>query len=200
LCEEAVVVVRPFGVKLVLLVAACISLADAGAARAATVYFVVAERPEVRVLGDAYVLPLSADADIAHARDLIARGPDAAGAAIVCAEISAGADGINRDVLAAGQPLWDWHVSGFEGFGDMGIELTDGNPTQVGDDVQGWILNTRRSEDEATGHIGFWNYTVVAELPVTPTVPLPAALPVGCAGLFAIMAAQWWPRIRRRTR
>jgi hypothetical protein len=184
----------------VLLVAACVTLAAAGAARAATVNFVVAERPEVRVLGDSYVLPLDADTDIAHARDLIARGPDAAGAAIVFAEISAGADGINRNVLAPGQPLWDWHVSGFEGFGDIGIELTDGNPTQVGDDVQGWIVNTRRSEEETTGHIGFWNYTVVAELPVTPTVPLPAALPVGAAGLVVIMAAQWWPRIRRRGR
>jgi hypothetical protein len=162
------------------------------ASRAATVYFVVAERPEVAELGDSYVLPLSVDADIAHARDLIARGPDAAGAAIVFAEISAGADGINRDVLAPGQPLWDWHVSSFEGFGDIGIELIDGNPTQVGDDVQGWILNTRRSEDETTGHIGFWNYTVVAELPQTPTVPLPAALPLGAIGLIAIAAGKRW--------
>ena len=179
------------GRNLVPLVVAFATLVAAGAAHAATVYFVVAERPGVAVLGDSYVLPLSAEADIAHARDLIARGPDAAGAAIVFAEISAGPDGINRDVLALGEPPWEWHVSAFEGFGDIGIELIDGNPTQVGDDVQGWILNTRRSEDETTGHIGFWSYTVVGEL--TPSVPLPAALPLGAAGLVAVTALRRWP-------
>ena len=185
-------VVRMPGSHVVPLVAAVVAFLAAGPARGATVYFVVAERPEVKVLGDSYVLPLSAEADIAHARDLIARGADAAGSALVFAEISAGSDGVNRNVLAPGEPLWDWHVSRFEGFGDMGIELTDGNPTQVGDDVPGWIANTRTSETDTTGHIGFWNYTVVAELP-TPTVPLPAALPVGAIGLVAILAAKRWP-------
>jgi hypothetical protein len=187
------VVVRPSARSLVPLIAGLVALAVAGAARAATVYFVVAERPEVRELGDSYVLPLSVEADIAHARDLIARGPAGAGAAIVFAEISAGSDGVNRNVLAPAAPLWDWHVSAFEGFGDIGIELTDGNPTQLGDDVQGWIINTRRAEDETTGHIGFWTYTVVAELPQTPSVPLPAALPLGAVGLLAIIGARWWP-------
>ena len=174
-----------------LLVAAVLSAP--GVARAATVYFVVAERPGVVEIGDSFVLPLSAEADIAHARDLIARGPDAAGAAIVFAEISAGADGINRDVLAEGQPLWNWHVSAFEGFGDFGIELVDGNPTMVEEDVQGWILNTRRDESETVGHIGFWNYTVVAELDASQVIPLPAALPAGVVGLLAIVAAWRWP-------
>ena len=185
-------VVRP-GKSLVILIVAAVAARAAGAARAATVYFVVAERPEVKVLGDSYVLPLSAEADVAHARDLIARGADAAGAALVFAEISAGSDGVNRDVLAPGQPLWEWHVSRFEGFGDLGIELTDGNPTQVGEDVQGWISNTRLNETDTTGHIGFWNYTVVAELPLAPTVPLPAVLPVAAIGLVAVVAAKRWP-------
>jgi hypothetical protein len=165
---------------------------SAGAARAGTVLFVVAEKPGVEEHGDSFVLPLSDPSDIAHARDLIARGPDAAGAGIVFAEISAGRDGINRDVLAAGEPLWDWHVSKFEGFGDMGVELVDGWPTFIQDDVPGWIANTRRSGDEAVGHIGFWSYTVVSEL--TPaTVPIPAALTPGILGLCAVVVARRWP-------
>jgi hypothetical protein len=163
-----------------------------GVARAGTVYFVVAERPGVAEQGDSFVLPLSAEADIAHARDLIARGPDAAGAPIVFAEIAAGADGINRDVLAGGEPLWNWHVSAFEGFGDGGIELVDGTPTLVEEDVHGWIVNTRRTEDSAAGHIGFWSYTIVAELEAA-SVPLPAALPAGIIGLVAIAVARRWP-------
>lgn len=186
-------VVRVPGGKLrSLIICFALVVTAGGAARAGTVYFLIAERPGVAELGDSFVLPLSAEADVAHARDLIARGPEAAGAAIVFAEVSAGSDGINRDVLADGEPLWNWHVSAFEGFADIGIELIDGNPTQVGEDVQGWIVNTRRDGSETTGHIGFWNYTVVAELNPPPSVPLPAALPVGAVGLLGILAARRW--------
>lgn len=168
-------------------------MAAGASARAGTVYFVVAERPEVAERGDSFVLPLTAESDIAHARDLIARGPDAAGSALVFAEISAGSDGINRNVLAEGEPLWSWHVSRFEGFGDIGIELIDGNPTMVEEDVQGWIANTRTAENDNVGHIGFWSYTVVDELPAAPTIPLPAAVPAGLIGLAAVVVARWWP-------
>jgi hypothetical protein len=158
---------------------------------AGTVLFVVAERPGVEERHDSFVLPLTDPADVAHARDLIARGPDAAGAAIVFAEIAAGADGVNRDVLADGQPLWDWHVTAFEGFADIGIELVDGSPTLVQDDVPGWIDNTRRPPETMRGHIGFWSYTVVAEL-APATVPVPAALTSGIVGLGAVVAARRW--------
>jgi hypothetical protein len=174
--------------------------ASAPAACAGTVYFVVAELPGVEEHHDSFVLPLSQPADIAHARDLIARGPDVAGSSIVFASVVAGADGVNRDVLAPGEPLWHWHVSGFEGFGDFGIELVDGNPTFLESDVAGWIQNTKR-EDPAVGHIGFWNYTVVSEIAAGPvTVPLPAALGTGAAGLLAIVIAHVrpWAAWRRR--
>ena len=163
-------------------------------------YFVVAERPGVEEHHDSFVLPLSADTDIAHARDLIARGPDAAGSPLVFASIVAGADGVNRDVLADGEPLWHWHVSGFEGFGDFGIELVDGNPTYLESDVQGWIENTRRRPDENVGHIGFWNYTVVAEVDGSVLVPLPAGIGTGAVGLLAVVIAHFrpWSLLRRR--
>jgi hypothetical protein len=165
-----------------------------GVVRGGTILFVVAERPGTAEHRDSFVLPLTATSDVAHARDLIARGPDAAGAPIVFAEISAGADGVNRDVLAGGQPLWNWHVSTFEGFGDFGIELLDGNPTLVEADVAGWIANTRRAETDTAGHIGFWNYTVVAELDQPPMVPLPGPLPAGALGLLAIVLGRRWCR------
>src|SRR4051812_40072231 len=86
-----------------------IGIASFGAvtpARAGTTYFVVAERQGVEEHHDSFVLPLSNPSDVSHARDLIARGPDAAGAPIVFASVVAGADGINRDTLVAGEPLW----------------------------------------------------------------------------------------------
>ena len=173
-------------------VLACLTVSPA--ARAGTVLFVVAEKPGIEEHHDSFVLPFSNPADVARARDLIARGPDVAGSFIVTAEIAAGADGINRDVLAPGQPLWGWHVTRFEGFVDMGIELTDGNPTLVQADVPGWIDNTNGTTDSDRGHIGFWSYTVVAELPGGPvSAPIPAALSTAAIGLFAVVAARRWP-------
>jgi hypothetical protein len=107
--------------------------------------------------GDSYVLPLEDPADIEHARALIALGP-AAGAPIAVAAIAAGADGVNRDLRAAGAPPWSWHVTGFDGFTDFTIEILDGWPSFVEQDVEGWIANTG-------GYVGFWSYTVVEELP-----------------------------------
>ena len=166
---------------------ALIAAVAAAPAVAGPVYFVVAERPGLEEHGDSFVLPLTEASDIAHARDLVARGPEAAGAPIVFAEVVAGSDGINRDVLADGEPLWSWHVSAFEGFGDMGIELVDGWPTFVESDVLGWIENTNRDDGDPVGHIGFWNYTVVAELDAPPAaIPLPAALPAAALGLVTL--------------
>lgn len=122
----------------------------AGRAGADTILFLVAEPGGSVVHGDSYVLPLDDPAAIAHARELIALGPEAAGAPIAVAGIAAGADGINRDHRAAGAPEWSWHVTGFQGFADSTIEILDG-----------WIGNTQ-------GTIGFWTYTVVEELPEPP--------------------------------
>ena len=167
-------------------------------AHAGPVYFVVAEPAGQVHNGDSFVLALEDPLDIAHARDLIARGPQVAGASIVFAEIVAGSDGINRDVLAAGEPLWSWHVSKFEGFGDIGIELTDGWPSFVEQDVASWIANTssNQSDPNEPGHIGFWSYPVVAELGTAgggaapPAVPLPAAVYAGGLTLVAVLGRQ----------
>lgn len=157
--------------RLILLLLFCLS----SQASAAPVYFVVSEINPSAGHGDSYLLPLEDATDIAHARDLILNGPSI-GSSIVVAHIASGTDGVNRNVLEPGEPLWSWHVDQFSGFGDFTAEVLDGWPGFVEQDVNGWINNTN-------GYIGFWSYTVTAEL---ITVPIPGALALFLSGLFSV--------------
>jgi hypothetical protein len=112
------------------------------------------------VHGDSYVLPLSDPEDIVHARSLIT-APAGTLPSIVIAKVAPGADGINRDYRAPGTPPWSWHVTEFESFADFSIEILDGWPSFIEQDVPGWMANTNST-------IGFWNYTVVAEISPVP--------------------------------
>ena len=170
------------------LVAVALGLFVTSSAEAGLSYFLVAERPDAKFHGDSFVVVLAEPDHIAHARDLIARGPDEAGAPILFAHIVPGADGLNRDLLSPTQSEWNWHVDEVVGFGDFGIELIDGWPTFVEQDIPGWIENT-------DGDIGFWSYTIVRELPnypaQNPSVPLPPAVWGGMAMLGAIEIKKW---------
>ena len=118
------------------------------------VYFVVSEINPFH--GDSFIIGLSEPADIAHARALI-EDPAEAGATIALCAIAPGAgDPPNTDFLGTGEP-WSWHVSKFEEFADFTIEIFDGWPSFVEEDLDGWIANTN-------GMIGFWTYTVTREL------------------------------------
>lgn len=154
----------------------------AGRSDAAPVQFLVAELPGTATHGDSYVLPLEDPAAIAHARAIVAQGPSI-GETIVLAKIAPGADGVNRDWLAPGRPEWSWHVVEFVGFADIAAEILDGWPGFVESDVAGWIENTE-------GTIGFWGYTVAAELPE----PSPA-VPIG-VGLAILAVRRRAPRVR----
>lgn len=147
---------------------------------ASTVYFLVAEWPGRENHFDSYVAPLSDPADIAHARDLIARGPVAAGRAILAARIAKGANDVNRDYRDSYRRQWSWHVSDVEGFGDMAIEVCDGWPAFVESDVDYWVNNV--------GAICFWSYTVVAELGDL-SVPRDLAVVKGGSGQGAITSS-----------
>lgn len=156
----------------------------------ALAWFVVAENPslfEECHRCDSYLLPISDPADIAHAREIIARGgapPDV----IVAAEIAAGSDGINRDVLADGEPPWSWHVTRFLDFiGGGTIPQTEGWPGAVEIDVAGWIADHPFGENGAPT-VAFANYTVVAELPE------PGALGAAVACLTLLLAGSWRSR------
>jgi len=137
---------------------------------------------------DAYVLPLEAAVDIAYARSILSGDPSAT-ARIVVAQIEAGADGINRDLLAPGEPAWNWHVASFTTFAEVTIELCDGGPGFVENDVAGWIANTG-------GQICFWAYTVTGELP--GIAPLPASRGLGALlGAGLVLVAGAWALARR---
>ncbi len=151
-------------------------------AHAMPVYFVVSELNPEAGHGDSYVLPLEDVNAINHARNLIENGPSIGGT-IVVASIAAGADGINRDVLASGQPLWSWHITKFLGFADITAEILDGWPGFVEQDVEGWIANTG-------GKIGFWSYTVTQEL----AVPEPGTLFLMFSGLFGLVLCKRWEK------
>ncbi len=170
--------------RFALLLIATVLLAPLSLATAGPVYFLVSERAGEAVHNDSFVVPISDPAHIAHARDLISRGPDAAGEPIVVAKIAAGADGINLDYLDAHHRPWDWHVSEFANFAGSTVEVLDGWPTFVQQDVPGWIRNTN-------GYVGFWSYTITQELAdVTPppaAIPLPASAVAGLPVLLGTL-------------
>lgn len=179
---------RGFGFLVVAAVIGLVGLA-AGPVRAETVYFVVGEWPGQEVYGDSYVVPID-DADaIQHARDLIALGPEAVCDPIVVAKIEAGADGINRDWLAPGNPEWSWHVTEFQNFAAGTIEILDGYPTLVESDVAWWIESTNKPEEPEVGYIGFWSYTVIAEL-----APIPEPSAIALCGLALMLCLRFMIR------
>lgn len=123
-----------------------------------TVYFLVAELAPVR--NESYVLPLTDPDDIEDARYLVEYGPGGEVPMIVVAAIDhwdPNRINTNRDYLQPGIPAWSWYITEFLGFADFTVEVLDGRPSGVEGSVQWWIENTG-------GFIGFWFYTVVAEL------------------------------------
>jgi hypothetical protein len=118
-------------------------------ARAETVYFLVGETHFAH--GDSYIVALTDPNDIARARDIIQGGQPQ----IVVAEIVAEPDGINRDYFDPNKSIWHWHVTQFLAFAEATIEILDGWPGGV-------------ELGYNSGMIGFWSYTVVAELGTDP--------------------------------
>ena len=162
---------------------------------AGPIHFLVAELPGNEVHNDSYVLSIDEqDTDrIDHARalaDWVASGAnpvDSPGATIVVSSIAAGQNGINRNAIVEGEPLWNWHPTGNADFADFTAEILDGWPTFVEQDVDGWIANTN-------GNVGFWGYTVVEELAPVPE-PRSAASVTGIS-----LAIIWLLRARHSRR
>lgn len=102
---------------------------------------------------ESYILPLSDPEHIAHALELVDKGPEA-GETIVIASIRPCSDGINRNLDDPDEPLWSWAVDDMITFADASIEICDGNPSLVEADPEGWIDNT-------DGIICFWSFSVV---------------------------------------
>lgn len=146
--------------------------------RGDTVYFLV--RPII--CSDSYVLPLHNPDDITHARDLV-KHHGVFSQPIVVARISRDVNGINinRNYCAHPAPSWSWYVKEFLGFADVTAEVFDGTPTQVENGT--FVGDT----------IGFWTYTVRAELG-TELNPWCEVLEDDCVADFsdlAILASHW---------
>lgn len=176
---------KPAGIMVIAL-AVCASLAPVAALRAqTTAYFVVARPNMYPLLGDSYILPLADPDDIEFARLLAANG---GGNMIVVAMVTPGSDGINRDVVAPGEPLWSWHVSRFDTFATATIELCDGNPTFTETSAQNW----------PPGHeemICYWNFRVMDEIP-GPT-PVDGATWGAIKALFAGPPRAAWKKVTK---
>ena len=151
----------------------------AGSAGAQTVFFLVSESAEVCAHCDSFLLPLSDPQDIADARLLIANGSSSGIGSIPVVEVTAGADGVNRDPRAPGEPIWGWHVSGFQGFAEAAIALCDGWPGLIESDPLVFVANTG-------GQFCPWSYSVTAELSSPP--PVPGLSSWGLAGLVLALA------------
>lgn len=160
-----------------------------GSAGAETAVFVISELASPCFHCDSFLLPLTDPSDIADARSLVDNGPGGSVGSIPVVEITAGSDGLNRDSLAGGEPLWGWHVSGFFGFADFTIELCDGWPGFIEDDPAAFLANT-------SGQFCPWSYSVTAELPSSPNVPLLS--PASVVGLGLLLTALAVPMARRR--
>jgi len=125
------------------------------------VYFMVSEYPDVNK-GDSYILPLSDPVHIQTAREIIANPQDNPDR-IVVARIERQSDNLlikNRDLLQS--ITWSWYIVEFQGFAGSTIEIIDGSPTTVEEDIEFWFQNTANSND--FGSIGFWGYTVKKEV------------------------------------
>src|SRR5438477_8609642 len=89
---------------------------------AETDYFLVGDPRDGdwALVNDSYVLPLSKQEDIDHARYLISLGcavfRTESAHPLIGAHVGPGKDGINRDYLDRRFPEWSWHVVQFYRF------------------------------------------------------------------------------------
>ncbi len=143
-----------------------LGVAAASAGASPIRHFVVAERPSIDpcVFCDSFILPLSDPRHIARALEIIAdieAGGNGGGDSSVTVEIIGGSDGVNRDVLAPGEPLWSWHVTEFLGFGTILIfEVPSFSPGFV----EEFLAEHPERGEEGFG-VPFRDFTVVAEVP-----------------------------------
>lgn len=184
------------GLIAVWLVGVCASIAGA-----APTYTLAVKPPAIHEVDG----PINPPGDVAIASELIAKGREA-GPSIVYADIVKTNDGRNRDLLDASLPAWSRPANKFHRFADSGIQLMiNGWSTQVGHSLDEWIRATGEVIDPKrgtrSGNVGYWNYTVVAELrDYTPTLPPMASIPLPGAfgtGLLTIGVAGFgWYALR----
>lgn len=124
--------------------------------------FVVGPPPTaLPVQPESFVVTISDPAKIARARQILAENATSATFPQVHCFIAWGSDGVNRNVMGPGRPLWNWHVTAVNGFPDMTIEILDASPL--------W-LNEQENFDSFVqttgGQYSWWSGTIVSEIPI----------------------------------
>lgn len=128
-------------------------------APAGTVYFKVSEMSVEH--GDSFILPLTDETAIAHAREIIA-SDETEGKLILAKVVAATGSEAIKNLDLNTNKVWSWKVSEFIDFVDFTIEIYDGGPSDV-EDMDFWFPNTNNGST-SSGIIGFWNYTIEAEV------------------------------------
>ena len=108
---------------------------------------------------DSYVLPLSKKENIEFARKII-DDPTSVSSTIIVAKIdywSGEGEYISKDIILPSKRIWSWHVTEFIAFAGDTIEILDGWPTFVEENLDSWMNNT-------SSMIEFWGYTVTREV------------------------------------
>lgn len=126
-----------------------------------TIFFLVSEFETEK--GDSYILPLKDPDDIAAARHIIANRASEELDRLVVAKVepaTGNEEYANKDLVR--DLTWSWKVTEFYGFAGATIEILDGGPQDVENDMEWWFDNT--DSDEGRGTIGFWGYTVLREV------------------------------------
>ena len=111
---------------------------------------------------ESFIIALSDSALIAQAR-LIIEHPEQTTDKIIDARIvrQTGNEAyLNRDLN--NNYTWSWRVETVQGFAFNSIEIVDGWPGYIEEDIDRWFQNTAGGTTH--GFIGFWNYTVLEEI------------------------------------
>ena len=112
------------------------------------------------------VIPVSKPEHIAHARELIVRGPIVDGEPnrpFPVGKVRSGKNGINRNYLDPSLPEWSWHVEEVLDFADVVAEILVITPNELEFGVD-WS----KDDGTATSVWGFIAHTVTRELGPAP--------------------------------
>ena len=173
--------------RLLFIGSVCLCLLSANRAHAEGIRFLIGALEPTPPHDDSYVVVFEDPDNIAYARYLIVQKGDVdwmVDTPMVSCQIEAGADGINRDHRAPGNPEWSWHVVGEPSFCQVTVELIDATPTYVEEHLDEWIEMTGGGPGATRGQLVTWGYTVVEEL---GPIPEPATMVLLFGGVIAFL-------------
>ena len=111
---------------------------------------------------ESYIIALTDSLQIEHARMIISN-PEIVSDKIILAKIIPQNGTENyQNIDLNSNTVWSWRVDEFIGFVFTTIEIYDGWPGYIEEDLNRWFQNT--SDDPNSGVIGFWGFTVLEEI------------------------------------